>query len=129
MSSFIENIRFNDDLKEKLYSASDKVLNYVNERPLWARFWKFHGHINAGDIAPMLSFWRKFRFSFLSFETLKGQVNSWNINYFIYLYSLQMDSIKWMWCWNNSSKTDFTWNYESVFWNRYLCQMGKFYIY
>ena len=38
MSSFLENIRLNDDLKEKLYSASDKVLNYVNERPLWERF-------------------------------------------------------------------------------------------
>lgn len=37
MSSFLENIRLNDDLKEKLYSASDKVLNYVNERPLWVK--------------------------------------------------------------------------------------------
>ena len=38
MSSFLENIRLNDDLKDKLYSASDKVLKYVNERPLWERF-------------------------------------------------------------------------------------------
>ena len=38
MSSFLENIRLNDELKEKLYSASDKVVNYVKERPLWARF-------------------------------------------------------------------------------------------
>lgn len=38
MSSFLENIRLNDELREKLYSASDKVVNYVNERPLWARF-------------------------------------------------------------------------------------------
>ena len=37
MSSFLENMRLNEDLKEKLYSASDKVLNYVNERPLWER--------------------------------------------------------------------------------------------
>jgi len=41
MSSFLENVRLNDDLKEKLYSASDKVLKYVNERPLWARFLSF----------------------------------------------------------------------------------------
>ena len=38
MSSFLENIRLNEDLKEKLYSASDKALNYFNERPLWGRF-------------------------------------------------------------------------------------------
>ena len=38
MSSFLEKMRLNEDLKEKLYSASDKVLNYVNERPLWERF-------------------------------------------------------------------------------------------
>ena len=38
MSSFLENIRLNEDLKEKLYSASDKALNYFNERPLWERF-------------------------------------------------------------------------------------------
>ena len=40
MSSVLQNVRFNENLKEKLYSTSDKVLNYLNERPLWARFRK-----------------------------------------------------------------------------------------
>ena len=52
MSSFLENIRLNDDLKEKLNSASDKVLNYVNERPLWERFQIVTDKNDIGDNTP-----------------------------------------------------------------------------
>ena len=62
-------------------------------------------------------------------ETLSGQINSWNINYFLYLYSISMDSIEWMWRRSYSTKTYFYWDYEPVFWYRYICYMGQFYIY
>ena len=116
MSSFLENIRLNDDLKEKLHSASDKVLNYVNERPLWERFQNVADKNNIGDNNPNCS-----KYFYFSFETLSGQINSWNINYFLYLYSISMDSIEWMWRRSYSTKTFFYRNYESVFWHRYIC--------